>query len=131
MEKLYTVEVTGLVVFRATLADGRVVVGPIRGRGGNIGASYSHLPREEREVEALRRVEALQRVHARWPRRALPVFEPERGCVAMYPAFSCESDGEGVVVPLTGTRFSVPPWPAGYAAEPGDEERAREEVCRG
>lgn len=61
----------------------------------------------EREVEALRRVEAIQRLHARWPRRKLPIFEPRPGCVAMYPASSPESDGERVVVPLAGTRFSI------------------------
>lgn len=35
------------------------------------------------------------------------LYEPEPHCVAMYPDYSAESDGDSVIVPLLGTSWSV------------------------
>jgi len=75
---------------RATLADGRVVVGPVRGSGGMLGA------------------DAAERL-ARMQRRA-DLGRPLRGhgmTVAMYPEHGPHGDGPAVVVPVLGTRFEV------------------------
>lgn len=91
--------------FRATLADGRVLEGPVQGYGGKLGTGALHAGFSAARREALRRLAFAKRMLARG--RALPMYEPEPGCVAIYPDYSAESDGEPVVVPVKGTAWHV------------------------
>ena len=96
---------SGVVRFRAELADGRVVVGSIQGNGGELGnASLCQGTRAAR-AHAIRRMRAIQRCAAEG--LSVSIYEPAPGCVAMFPDWSLESRGEVVAVPLLGTRFTL------------------------
>lgn len=87
---------------RATLADGRVVIGPVRGLGGMMGAAG------EPEGAAARVRDRLESVRRQVERgRPPPCYEPAPGCVAMYPEHGPHGDGPEVVVPVLGTVFEV------------------------
>lgn len=93
------------VRFKAILAGGTIVTGPIMGRGGMLGAGIGG--------EAAAKHVALDRVRSACDRaisgrKCSPdIHEPEPGCVAMYPDYSADGDGEPVIVPLIGTRFGI------------------------
>jgi hypothetical protein len=99
----------GVVRFRVKLADGRVLVGPIQGRGGEIGNSTAHLSPRKRADIAQARIDALQRRAERGAAIGSVAFEPEPGCVALYPDWSLESRGEHIAVPLVGSTFRALP----------------------
>lgn len=93
------------VKFRATLPDGSVVVGPIRGNGGQIGDASMHLGIEtarEHAAEIMARVVRLRSLG-----RCTFVYEPEPGHVAIFREFSAKSDGPPVHVPILWTKFEV------------------------
>lgn len=81
----------GFVRFEAMVSDGSTVVGTIQGWGGRL------------ERDAMRRLAIAQRRAAEG--RPTLLFEPEPGCVAMYPHETAQSQGESVVVPVVGTTF--------------------------
>jgi hypothetical protein len=96
-----------VVVFRAKLADGRVIVGPIQGRGGKLGNSSLYQGIEKARIVAER---ALLNMQSWWEysgKESPGYFYPDPGCVAIYPDYSSESDGQYVVIPLLGTRFEI------------------------
>lgn len=100
-----TTKADGSVRIKATLADGRVFVGPIQGRGGRIGDATLHLGFEAAAQAAM---EALRGIKRRCTTgRPLGVYEPKPGHLAIYPHESAESAGEPELVPVRGTEFTV------------------------
>lgn len=94
-----------VVRIKATLADGRSFEGPIQGSGGKLGSGALHAGYVHAVNEAMKRLAGATRLAARG--RSTGIFEPESGCVAIYPEFSAESDGERVIVPLKDTVFEA------------------------
>ena len=90
---------------KAVLPDGTVLIGPIMGRGGMIGNVASHLDRETAHQVALSYIAAAEACAESG--RPTGIHEPRKGCAAIYPDFSAESDGEPVAIPLLGTDFSI------------------------
>lgn len=93
--------------FRATLADGTVVEGPIQGNGGRLGSGALHAGREAARREAAKSLALAQRNARR--NRPVAIYEPQSKHVAMYPAETPEDQGEPVAVPLLDTVFEVLP----------------------
>jgi hypothetical protein len=77
---------------RATLADGRVLTGPVGGQGGMVGAGAAG---RESAVRSLRRV-----LDTAW-------WLYPQGSIRIYPDYCAASDGEPVDVPVKGTEFEV------------------------
>lgn len=90
--------------FKAVLPDGTVHIGPIMGKGGMICAGISDM--DLARWVALDRINQAQRLTAQGY-RGPGIYEPEPGCVAIYPDYSAEGDGEPVAIPLVGTKFSI------------------------
>ena len=100
-------EVDGMTVvrFKARLADGRVVRGPIQGIGGKLGSSSLHAGYEHASAAATGALtRAVRRAMANEPTL---IYEPEPGCVAMCPDYGADGDGEPAIVPLLGTSWSA------------------------
>lgn len=70
--------------FSFRLPDGRIVSGPVQGAGGFI-----------RSLEYLRAQQ--QNLRDGYP---LPIYEPQPGCVAVYPQFSVMDNGPVEIVDL-------------------------------
>lgn len=94
-----------VVRIRAQTADGRVVIGPVRGRGGMVGTGSLHAGYQVAAAAAATTIARSVRLATK--QRDTGLYEPEPGHVAMYPDFCAESDGEPVIVPLLGTSWSV------------------------
>jgi len=95
-----------VIRFKAELRDGSVVVGPIRGNAGMVGDGIVRVlgESEARWLATLRIDIAKNRVKESRP---TGLYEPEPGCVAIYPDYSATGDGDPVVIPLIGTKFSI------------------------
>ena len=94
------------VIVSAMLSDGRVLHGPIQGNGGYLGTGALWISGAVAMDAAARDLRiAAHRVSGGLPIRHM--FEPEPGCVAMYPDDCPEGRGEVVVIPVAGTRFEV------------------------
>lgn len=92
------------VKFKATLHDGTVLTGPIMGNSGMLCAAIADRGTAER-VALIRIV--CEKFMADRGYRSPGIYEPESGCVAIYPDFSAKGDGEPVAVQLLGTEFSI------------------------
>lgn len=75
---------------RATLADGRVIEGPIGGYGGKLGAGCLLSDRCKIGVE-----------------RRLAYISRHEQFVEIFPNYCAATDGEPVEIPVAGTRFEV------------------------
>lgn len=94
-----------VVRIRAELETGETLVGPIMGNGGMVGSGALCSGRELANAQALNALRIAKDRAAE--NDHLPIFEPTPGCVALYPDYCGESDGERVNVPLAGTQFSI------------------------
>ena len=94
------------VKFKCTLRSGEVVVGPIMGNGGYLGASCSHLS-IERQREAASNILSVVRVRLNNDGEQRRIYEPEPGCCAVYPDDCAATQGDPVAVPILGTKFEI------------------------
>jgi len=94
------------IKFKAVLPDDTELIGPIRGNAGMVGDGIVRVlgESEARWLATLRIDIAKDRVK---DSRPTELYEPEPGCVAIYPDYSEEGDGDPVVIPLIGTKFSI------------------------
>lgn len=82
-----------LVRIKATLADGRTLIGPIGGAGGMLGAG---VPDHRAADYAMKRIRGLQQL--------VP-----NGSIQIFPDHSAAGDGNPIRIPLNGTDFEVLP----------------------
>jgi hypothetical protein len=93
------------VWFKITTAQGVEHVGVVQGSGGKIGYSMSHLGEKVRGDEGLKRMRRYIEMVAE--KRELHIYAPAPGCVALYPDYCNETDGEPVTVSLRGARVEL------------------------
>jgi hypothetical protein len=94
-----------VIRFKATLPNGRSIVGPIQGAGGRLGNNLLHSGQAQAAISAM---SGLLRAKKRaLEGRPTGLHEPLRGHVAMYPDECAEYAGEPVLVPLLGTAFEI------------------------
>ncbi len=95
-----------IVRIRAELSTGEIFTGPIMGSGGGmLGSGVIHNGYDfagKLALDVLRLANRCAEIRA-----SLPVFEPRRGHVAIYPDFCAESDGGRIEIPVAGTAFTV------------------------
>lgn len=96
---------TTTIFFKAKMSNGTVVIGPVQGNGGKLGNADLYRGYDLASEAALLKLGAAIRCAMRG--RDSGLYEPEPHCVAMYPDYSAESDGDSVIVPLLGTSWSV------------------------
>jgi hypothetical protein len=94
------------VKFKCTLQGGEVVVGPIMGNGGYLGASCSHLSKQ-RQREAAAKILSVVRARLNNDGEQRRIYEAEPGCCAVYPNDCAETHSEPVAVPILGTKFEI------------------------
>ena len=94
------------VKFKCTLQSGRIVVGPIMGNGGYLGASCSHLSKQ-RQRESAMKILSIVRARLNNDGEQRRIYEAEPGCCAVYPNECAETQGEAVAVPILGTEFEI------------------------
>lgn len=80
--------------FEITLADGRVVVGPVHGAGGVLNGDAGNLRRIEVAIERATRGDTRRR----------SLYEPRPGHARVYPDYCAASNGDPVDVNLAGAR---------------------------
>ncbi len=93
------------VRIRARLANGDLLVGPVRGIGGMLGNSSLFAGGTAAGEAALNQIGRAQMLAEQGWDSAL--FEPVPRHVALFPDYCAASDGDYVAVPLVGTRFEV------------------------
>jgi len=94
-----------VIRFRATLPNGKKVVGTVQGAGGRLGSNLLHSGRVQASISAM---SGLQRAKKRaLEGRPTGLYEPLRGHVAMFPDECAEYQGKEVLVPLLGTAFEL------------------------
>lgn len=108
---------------RADLADGRVMVGPVKGCGGFLGGGTLHAGREKAGAAALAQIG--RATTAASEGRSHGYAEPKPGHVSMCPDFNAFGSGDPVAVPLRGTRWSVYEGPAVYVVPANEQARDR------
>lgn len=98
---------TDTIHIKATLATGAIHVGTIQGNGGRIGSASLHAGYALACKSALETLDLCKRLLETHPDRALPVYEPRSGHVAMYPNDCARSQGIAIAIPLAGTSFAI------------------------
>ena len=94
-----------IVRFRVTMPNGRIIVGPIHGSGGMSGSGALHAGLSFAQKHALAAIRQAQRLARRG--RRTHVYEPEPGCVAVYPDYCAAKNGHAAPVPLLESTFAV------------------------
>lgn len=109
---------------RATLADGRVLIGWLQGSGGYLGAGYSQLPAKEIQALVMARIARSQSARAQDPEARISIRESAPGLVIFV-----ETEGERHAIPILGTTFAIEPWtpppPVDPPAAPAPKRRKR------
>lgn len=81
--------------YRFELPNGRVIVGAVQGNGGVLRQGTNGLARL---------LLAKQRVQQG---REIALYEPEPGCVLVFPDYSAEGNGREELVPLKDAKISL------------------------